>query len=137
MPIAKDSSGAESMLRAYPAEDRSPVAQVIRELAALAMKDQLWVKDFREFGKIIDETNFCGSDALVPLVFGKPDAENVRTGQRRMSPTNLIVDCNLRDLLYYQRVLNPTTGKNENLTICFVDGFFYKAVAESGNHYSR
>lgn len=137
VPVEKTLSAGEITLNAYPPNDDSGIAKISRAIAVLAMKDPLWVTDFREFGRLIDETGFCGSDAILPLIFGKPDAENVREGRRRIAGPNLSVSCNLRDLVYFNRILNPTTGKKEGLTICFVDGFFYKAEADSGNNYSR
>jgi hypothetical protein len=135
----REKSNAELILDAYP-DDSSDLSKTYREIASLALRKDLWIHDFKkliELSRI--EVPFTVSSTFLEI-FGKPDSESVYTQQRQtplMAAMRTSVAVSIKEYTYLSRLKNPTTGKNENLTVVFADSLLDSVSSQSGHELMR
>ena len=133
-PAPPPQSKAQIFLESLPDAPLSAEDGIRKQIALLAMKDPLWVNDFRDLYKTTQDQKSMTAPIFIQLFFGKPDSEWVHDTEREF--LGIIHRYHIQEPTYQERIVNPTTGKKESLTFVYVDFKFdgVKSIA-SGHSY--
>lgn len=129
-PPKKPPSPAEGFLLIHPQDGDDEAVNASREIATLALRENLWISDFRRLADMAKDIRGVGWDGLFLALFGHPDSEKVLTERNEFLPSRYN---SFRYFIYYDRVVNPVTAKPEDLFVEFIDGKFRRVLTRSGH----
>lgn len=132
-PPKEPPSPAEGFLLIHPKDGDDDAVNVSREIATLALREILWISDFKRLADMAKDIRGVGWDGLFLALFGRPDSEKVLHEPNEFLPSRIHA---FRYFIYYDRVVNPTTGKPEDLFVEFIDGNFRRVLTRSGHEMS-